>query len=278
MLGFLLTAIFSLSAQAYIPEWPVIASRAADQHGKSGYQIEQEVTFKRDAEVYAVKETWLVLGEGNMRLTLEGRGNLKGVVQGSYVYDGPAKFFVDANQVKNQRLGEDWLEPLFHFRSGKYLRQRLVNLKVAPQDSLRDRPPLNFEGEPNYKAPSFIRMSRAGGSLAWAISATPASNPSGPTLWIEQDQFVVRKFKGASQVTLRADDYAKFEDGFWYPRARTYDFGGFQVQVQTLNVKSIGKPNASTDSRFKAASLVPAKDGLILPDADGLREFYLRFR
>lgn len=271
-----LTAMLSLTAHAYIPEWSLIASRAADQHGKGAYQVEQEVSFRRDAEVYTVKETWIALGENNLRVTVEGRGPLKGLVQGTLLYDGSLKTFIDGTTTKNHRLGEEWLEPLFHFRSSKYLRARLVNLKVAPQESLRDRAPLNSEGPPAYEAPGFIRLSRAGGGIAWAIGVSPTVG-AGPTLWIEQDQFVIRKYKSANQVIVHADDYAKFADGFWYPRSRTYEFGAFKIQIQTLGVKPLGKLTAA-DSRMKTNSLVASKDAVRWPETDGLREFYLRFR
>src|SRR4051812_38777653 len=69
---------FSLPALAYIPEFGLIVSHAAEQHGKGLYLVDQEVTYRRDAEAYTVKETWIVSDEGNLRVTLEGRGALKG--------------------------------------------------------------------------------------------------------------------------------------------------------------------------------------------------------
>ena len=124
--------LWTTGALAYIPEYATITSRAADQHGRGAFQIEQDVTYQRDSESYTVKETWTVLNENNMRVTLEGRGPLRGLVQGTMVFDGNQKTFNDGKSLRNQRLGEDWLEPFLHFRSSKYLRARLVNLKVAP--------------------------------------------------------------------------------------------------------------------------------------------------
>ncbi|NJL25469.1 MAG: hypothetical protein HC902_10040 [Calothrix sp. SM1_5_4] len=98
-----------------------------------------------------------------------------------------------------------------------------------------------------------------------------------PTVWIEQDQFVLRKVRNASQAVMRADDYAKFEETFWYPRSRTFTFGNHTVTIQTLQVKSLGKLSPE-DPRLRPRSLVAAKDALKLPEPDGLREFYSRFR
>lgn len=275
MIKLLLPLLFSLPAWAYIPEYALIANRTADQHGRGAYQIEQDVTFRRDAEAYTVKETWTVLGENNLRVTLEGKGALRGLVQGTILFEGSQKTFTDGTSFKNQRLGDDWLEPLLHFRSGKYLRSRLVNLKVTPAEALRDRPPLSSEGAPKYEPVSFIRLSRTGGAVNYAIGISPSVG-AGPTLWIEQDNFVVRKFKGPTQSQLKADNYAKFEDGLWYPRTLTYTFGNFSVTTNVTSVKFLGKL-APSDNRFKSASLT-AGSALKLPDVDGLREFYSRFR
>ncbi len=268
-------AIISQGVFAYIPEYALITSRAADQHGKGGFQIEQDVTFRRDSEVYTVKEIWTVLNENNLRVTLEGRDVLRGAVQGSIIFEGSQKTFIDGTALKNQRLGEEWLEPLLHFRSSKYLRSRLVTLKVTPPESLRDRGPLNFEGPPKYEPVSFVRLSRTGGAVNYAIGISPAVG-SGPTLWIEQDQFVVRKFKGASGVVMKADNYAKFDDGLWFPRVISYTFGGFNITVNVTSVKSLGQITTN-DNRFKTSSLTAA-NALKLPDSDALREFYSRFR
>lgn len=268
-------AAAGFSAQAYIPEYSLITSRAADQHGKGAFQIEQEVTFRRDAESYTVKETWSVLNENNLRVTLEGRGSLRGLVQGTIIFEGSQKTFTDGSTLKNQRLGEDWLEPLLHFRSSKYLRSRLVNLKVAPAESLRDRSPLPSEGPARYEPLSFVRLSRSGGAVNYAIGISPMVG-TGPTIWIEQDQFVVRKFRSGSQAVLKADNYGKYEEGMLYPRSITYSFGGFTISVNVTSVKFLGKLTSS-DNRFKSSALTSA-NALKLPDSDGLREFYSRFR
>ena len=275
----LLLAFFvANSAFAYIPEYALIAAHTADQHGRGSFQIEQDVNFRKDGEVFTVRETWLVNGESSLRVSLEGRGPLKGLVQGTLIYQGNQRFFLDPTVagVRTQRLGDDWLEPLFHFRNPKYLRARLVSLKVAPADSEKDRAPLGAEGEPKYEAPTFLRLSRVGGTTAWAIAQNPAANGT-PSLWIEQDQFVIRKYHGADQVVMKADDYSKYDDGLWFPRLRVFTYGSYTVDIQTVAVKSLGKLKPD-DARFRSSSLVPARDGVHWPESDALKEFYSRFR
>ncbi|MGZ3722823.1 MAG: hypothetical protein ACXVA9_07845, partial [Bdellovibrionales bacterium] len=217
---------------AYIPEYSLIASRTADTHGKGSYLIEQYVTFHKESEEFTVKETWLINGESSMRVTLEGRGPLKGLVQGSMVYEGSQKFFIEPSGTspRAQRLGDDWLEPLFHFRNSKFFRSRLVGLKVAPAESVHDRAALPSEGDIKYEPPGFVRLSRVGGTVAWAIGLPPSSGANHPEVWIEQDQFVVRKYRGLDQVVVKANDYNKFDDGLYFPRQRTYQFGAYTVE------------------------------------------------
>lgn len=276
-LTLLILSAFGFSASAFVPEYGTITSKMADQHGRGAYLVEQEVSCQRGGEINTVKETWLVNGEGNQRLTLEGRGSLKGLVSGTILFENSAKFSIEPGQaVHSSHLGDEWLEPLFYFRSSRWLRHRLVNLHVTASETLKDRPPLKSDGDPGYQTPNFIRLSRTGGAIAWAIGVPPSVGIA-PTLWVEQDQFVILKFKGPNQVQLTADDYAKYDDGFWYPRARTYTFGEYTVTFKTLSVKSAGKISTS-DKRFQRASLDPKRDGLKLPETEGLREFYQRFR
>jgi hypothetical protein len=266
LVGAGLTFFMTSTSYAYIPEYTTIVSRAADRHGKGYYQIDQDVTYRKDADSYTVREVWVVGGEGSMRVSLEGKGNLRGLVSGTITYDGGVRRYIE-NGPRLQKLTDLWWEPFFHFRNSKYLRQRLVGMKAAPADSLKDRPALSSDADPDYTAPEFMRLSRVGGTTAWVISQSAGSAPA---LWIEQDQFVVRKFKGSDQSVVHADDYAKFDEGLYLPRSRTYSFGPHNVQIQVQQVKSLG-------SKWSAPTTATAEP-LKLPEPEGLRDFYQRYR
>lgn len=274
----LFLALCASSAFAYIPEYSLILNKTAAQHGKGIYQIDQEVLFQKEAESYAIKESWLVQGEGSMRLSFEGRGILKGAVQGVHVYDSSQRFYHDGSGVRSHRLTEDWLNPLLVYRNPKYLRNRLVSLKIAPPESLNDRPALSSaDGEPKYMPPSYLHLSRVGGTVAYAVGALPGQAASVPTAWIAQDQFVIRKLRTTNDVVWRADDYFKAADGFWYPKTQVYQWGPYTVTIQTVSVKAIAKTPA-VDALFRSSSLQANKEAVKLPEADALREFFSRFR
>lgn len=258
-MNFILLLLTSFVSWAYIPDYSMIISRTADQHGRGTYWIEQDVIFKREAETYTVKESWVVVNEGALKVTLEGKGALRGLVQGTILFQGNQKYFLegDSAQVRTQKLGEDWMEALFHYRSSKYLQGRMLAMGIR---------------DPHQK----VRLTRAGGGIAWAIGGDP-TQAGQPMLWLEQDQFVIRKLRSADQTLLRANDYVKFDEGLWFPRQRIYNFGAYTVEIQTTRVKQLDKRKPD-DKSMKISSLVVKKDGLKLPDVDGLKEFYSRFR
>ena len=268
----------SATALAYIPEYSTILSRAASQHGKGLYKIEQEITLRKDNESYLLKETWTVQSENAMRVSIEGLGFLKCAAAGVQIYEGSQRQFIDpSGALRSQRLSDDFLHSFLVFRSSKFARNRLISMKIAPADSANDRPPLNIDGEPKYSPPSFLRLSRVGGSICYAVGAAPLPTPTTqPTAWIEQDQFVFRKIRTSTDAVWRADGYAKYGD-FWYPKTQTYTWGPYQVTIQTTSVQPLTK-SPQAEALLKSKSLVPARDALRLPEADVLRDFYSRFR
>lgn len=275
MIHFLFSFLIVTSAFAYIPEYKTILSRTAENHGRGVYQIEQDVVFRSGVDTYVAKETWWIKDENNMRLQVEGRGPLKGLLQMQVIYEGNQKHVVDANgNVKTFRLAEDWSEPIFSFRNSKNMRNKLVSQRVLPADSLRDANRISGKPE-TFTPPSYLRLGRSGGAVNYAIGApTPANDPSAkPGVWIEQDQFVVRKIRFPSQLTVTADQYQRYDGGLLFPKARNYTWGAQSAQAQVLDVRS-----------FKAGSdlFAPAKLNATftqkIPDQEPIREFYLRYR
>lgn len=282
---FLLAAFFSNQADAYIPDYHMIMSKTADHHGRGVYQIEQDVIFRGDPDPLVVRETWFITGENLMRVNIEGRGNLKGLIQGSIIFEANQKVWRDETSgLKSLRLHDDWAEPFFHFRYSKNMKPKLVALKIAPAESLRDRSPVVSGPEKldySYPSQDFLRLSRTGGTINYAIGTpTPADAPSAlPGLWIEQDQFVVRKIRLPSQSLIEASDYSRHTEGLWLPRARTYNFGPNSVQVFVSSVKWLGR--TFKGDQLRTSSLESAKNAeaaLKIPDQAIIREFYQRFR
>ncbi|MGE0763958.1 MAG: hypothetical protein AB7N80_11820 [Bdellovibrionales bacterium] len=275
-------------AQAHLPDYHMIMSRTAETHGRGLYQIEQDVVFRGDPDPLVVHETWWISGEYAMRVTFEGRGSLKGQAQGAFIYDNSQRHWRDENgALKTARLGEDWLEPLFHFRFSKNIKPRLVALQIAPAESLRDRHVQvtpNKETGPEYKytPQSFMRLARTGGTVSYAIGTPtpPDESSSMPGIWIEQDQFVVRKIRTPSQALVTAEDYTRHPENLWLPRSRNLSWGTHSVQIHVGTVRPLGRQPRAAEV-LKTSSLDAQKNPTLmlrLPEIDSIREFYQRFR
>lgn len=281
-------SFLSMTASADIPDYHMIMSRTAETHGRGLYIIEQDVVFRGDPDPLVVHETWWITNENTMRVTFEGRGNLKGLVQGSIVYDGNQKHWRDeSGALKSARVSEDWFEPFFHFRFSKNIKPRLVALKIAPAESLRERKaeitPATKDSPPEFKYPAqkFMRLARSGGTINYAVgSPTPPSDTSAlPGIWIEQDQFVVRKLRLPSQVLITAEEYTRHPENLWLPRTRNLSWGPNSLQIHTSSVRSMPKQSKAFES-LKVSSLDPkaANVNVRWPEPELIREFYSRFR
>jgi|GEM_PF-1375177 hypothetical protein len=263
---------FSFSAQAYLLGYDTIMSRTAKNHGRGGYQIQQVVQWKNGEGVpFEILETWDVLSESKMRLSLQGLGRLKGHVNGQFLYDGNRRLFRNENgQTVAQKLPATFSPVFFHFRNSKRMRERLVALKMAPRKSLEDRAPLNANSEaPTATPQDFLSLQRVGGVITYGIG-----DQGQPSLFIEQDQFVVTQINFPSGPSVVATGYKENSGGMFYPQELTYSWADQKISVTLQKVLFLGRsPKANlTDLDKDSRPLeIPAEDS-------ALRDFYKIFR
>ena len=275
-------ALIGATALAYIPDYQMIMSRTADNHGRGIYLIEQDVVFRGDPDPLVVHETWWIAGENAMRVNFEGRGSLKGLIQGAITYDATEKqWYEEGTSLKTARLSEDWAEPFFHFRYSKNIKAKLVALKIAPPESLKPRGVSVKDGtEFTYGAQSFIRLARSGGTVSYAIGGLSAPDDASqtPGIWIEQDQFVVQKIRLPSTALVKAEQFSRYAEDFWLPKTRTISWGPNSIQIHVGAVRSLKK--ADSNMLKISAADVQKDPGLSArwPDQEVIREFYTRFR
>jgi hypothetical protein len=278
-----LTVLLS-SAAAYASILPTrsILQKTAENSGNGIYAIEQEVQFTVGEEVMTVKESWLIENDRTMRLTVTGAKELQGGLRMQFVYGGGQKSFLQGNSRKNESIPNEFLEKFFNFRSSEIFANNLVQNKIIPaggfnkKNLARVTPGGEFKHEPE----SWVRYSRTGNAVNYAFGTpTPSEqDSSNPGLWIEQDQFVIRKLRLPSGVEVTADNYSQFAKGLSYPRQRTIRWGN-----QTANVRLI---SASTRPVSAVGMLQPSSlevsqklDGLEGKAAkSAILEFYSRFR
>jgi hypothetical protein len=270
----LLTPVF-----AYIPPTRMILQRTAENSGSGVYSIEQEVQFNNVQDSLFLKETWLVENDRTMRVTVTGTKDLKDQMKMQFIYAGGQRWGFNGSR-ESHRISEDFLEKYFNFRATDQLASTLMNLKILPTNAFAKKPlPKNLENI-KYESEDFVRLSRAGGVPNYAFGTpSPMDGAGNPGFWIEQDQFLVRKFRLPSQVEVTADNYNQYARGINYPKVRTIRWGENTVTIRLIGVTAhrggtaanMFQPNSlDTSTKLDGLSNQPAKDAVV--------DFYSRFR
>jgi hypothetical protein len=270
--------ILITSAFAYVPPTRMILQRTAENNGSGTYAIEQEVQFTNAQDSFFVKETWLVENDHSMRLTVSGTKDLKDQLKMQYVYAGGLRWNLGAGR-ESRRVGEDFLEKYFHFRSTDHLAMALIQAKILPPNALAKKAmPKAVDGF-KYEPEDFVRLSRTGGvsNYAYGVPSAVDSTPN-PGIWIEQDQFLIRKLRLPSQVEVTAENFNPYARGLNFPKVRTVRWGQNTVTIRLIGISA--RPGTKPN-QFQATSLdTPIKlDALNgLPAKDVVLDFYSRFR
>lgn len=283
LFAFVFLILSTAKAFAYIPPYWLIMSKTADQHGKGLYLIDQDVIFQSAAgEPLVVNERWIIQNENSMRLEVTGRKQLKDLIRLTFVYEDGKRYVIDENGVKKSaRVPGEFFEPLFHFRFSKNIKPYLVEQKIVPSESLRSEPHKYSPKKPHADPESFVRLARSGGVVTYAIG-TPSSPGTDdmPGLWIDQDQFVVRKVRYPSRITITAQDYRSWSQGLMLPKEREVTFGSHSVVV-TVNSVSPVTLTPQVKSKLTHSSLNFGENpqlSSVLPTEQAIRDFYLRLR
>ena len=273
-----LSLFLTSSAWAYIPPYWMIMSRTAENHGRGMYVIDQDLIFPApEGEPYIINEKWYVLTEGNLRVEITGRRQLKDKINLVYVYDETRRHFIDEAGVRKAvRTPSDFFEPLFHFRFSKNIKPYLVTQKIAPPESLRSEPHKYSQKSPLPEPENYLRLGRIDGVVNYIVGfpTLPDTTNKSPGLWIEQDQFTVRQVRYPSQTQVTARRYNTYAQGFKFPREREIVFGNSTIRVVTNSVTSIA--NAGENKlKVMPTSLAKLQDFKAqLPDDSVIRNFY----
>lgn len=276
----LLLLTFTSSAFAYIMPTRMILQKTAENAGSGVFAVEQEVQFTSGEETVTVKETWLIDNDHTMRLTVTGGKDLQNSFRLQFVYNGGQKWSLQDGARTNKNIPDDFLERFLNFRSADVFASTLIKNKIIPTYAMNKKALPRTGNEIKYEPETWVRYSRTSGAVNYALGmATPAEQETNyPGLWIEQDEFVIRKLRLPSQAEMTADNYNQFSRGLSYPRSRTIRWNNNTVTIRLIS--------AQTRSQTAAALFQPASldtnmkwDGInSLPAKDVITEFYTRFR
>lgn len=279
VLFFAFLIFISSHSFASIPSARMILQRVVDNSGSGSYLIEQEVQFNSGSESINLKETWAVTDHDTLRLTVSGTKELADQIKMQYFYSGNNRWELSSGKRLSKAVSKEFLERIFFHRNLESLGSYLIHNEIIPEGSLAKKLGGKKSADFNYQPEKFLRLSRFGGVVNYAFG-NPTDADAGahnPGLWVEQDQFVIRKIVLPSQVEMVADNFNTYAKGLTLPKQKTVSFGNDIVQLKTLSVVSRGNlnslmtPNAlDTESRLEGITSPALKKTIT--------EFYERFR
>ena len=285
----LLKLFLSLTTWAYIPPAKMILLRLAENNGSGTYQIEQELQFMTGSEPITIHETWISEGDKGLRLIATGQNELKDKFKFQALYVGGQKWTINKNQKENIKIPIEMTERPFHQRSVESISQWLISLDILPAHFLQQKAytkeivkdpskdPAKDKENFNYPPENYLRLGRTAGVVAYTLGAAPneaSKNSSG--LWVEQDQFQIRKIRWSSQSELTVEEVGNYSRGLSFPKTRLLRWGNQSVQMRTISVTGKSTYSQAMQPSNLEANRFEGLDGLSQKDL--LIEFYQRFR
>lgn len=227
-------------AQAYIPKTLTILDRTGDNHGRGLYKFSQKVTlYGSEGHHYSFLETWYVINGERYRLDLEGLGDLVGKVSGSFVYNGDHRVYLDSKGHKKIHKVKENIQAIFLYRRAKEISPLFKREKIIPIPFNPDPKPVQDIEKISNERENFLRLTRSQGVVTYFLGkeSTLGSKYSG--LWVEQDQFVIRKFRFSSLSEVVARDYKSYPRGFYFPQSVELHWGEFSTSLTTSEVEPL---------------------------------------
>lgn len=241
--------LFSIFANAYVPDPDMILDKTADKHGRGLYLIDQDVIFIDNNVSYTVHEQWIIDDGYDARMRAQGKKQLKDRLDITIIYKDKKKYYLDASgKLKADNNYTSWIEPFFHFRSKAGLKNHLLSANILSASDINQYEQLKSSAKENsYVKPGFINLARINGSISWAFGTpTPLSAEKPyPGLWIEQDTFEIDKFRLNDGTEVTASDYSRYSNGLYFPKIRRIKFKDSFVEIHTKEVRTMRSSKAN---------------------------------
>lgn len=280
----LFVCLFSIFANAYIPEPEMILDKTAAKHGRGLYIIDQDIIFIDNNISYTVHEQWIIDDGYNARMRAQGKKQLKDRLDITIIYKDKKKYYLDASgNLKADNNYTSWIEPFFHFRSKEGLKSHILSTGILSASDFSQHAQLKSNAKENsHVKPNFINLSRVNGAINWAFGTpTPLSAEQAyPGLWIEQDTFEIDKFRLKSGTEVIATDYSRYSNGLYFPKVRRVKLKDSFVEIHTKEVRAMS--NSSSNKKLLQPSDISKKDQdrwLKMPsDSSVIIDFYSHAR
>lgn len=266
-------------AFASIPRTSFILDKVRSNSGSGAYQIEQDVVFPGSQENLTLRETWMIEGDGLMKLTVSGPKELQDAIKMQFIYNAGQRSTLTQKGRQNSRVGEDFIERYFHFRTRDALARAMAQDKMIPS-TIPAPKPLRASKDFVYVQEPFTRLARIGGVVTYQIGKAPTSEKdTSSALWIEQDVFHIRKLRLPSQAEVSADNYATYGRGLALPKNRSVRWNQKAVQINLVRVTQQKTVKGAGFYQASASDISSRLGGIKDSEtAKTIEEFYQRFR
>jgi uncharacterized protein YacL (UPF0231 family) len=248
-------AIHTPTALAYIPPIAFILDQSSKTTGKEIISIDQEVHFTVGNEEAVIKENWLIEGDKNLKVTAQGQGLFKQNINYTAVYNGKFRTVVVAKNRQTSNLNSDFFQKYLFIRSANSFKSYLNDLSILPE----------------------VRLSRVDGRVGFAIGQ-PTESKYNPQIWIDQDEFMVRKIRMPSETEVAMSDFVEFKPGFYIARTQVINWAGVTAKVKLMKV--VAKPKESLNAFYPQNLDTPSEITFSnqTPMTQVIQSFYTRFR
>lgn len=276
----MLLAVLSIacSGHAYVPNSQFIFNRLTAQHGKGTYVIEDEVSIHEGSETAVIRENWIVVDGGEMRVMAQGDG-----IRAFRILKKGRLFWVDdTGSERSSDLSPDAYMKALIMRTPVEEKRVFFTWGILPPDVFKEKKLPKEAKDIEVATEPFARLARVGGTIAVAYGKpSPVSGPPGPGVWIEQDQFVIRKMRTPDGAEIFLNDYGTFSRGLVFPKSQSVTFDNHTAQIRVLKITA-SELSADYKRQFDLAWLRGRSDvrSTWPPTALGpvIQEFYRRFR
>lgn len=278
----LTVGLFCAVAQAYIPPYWMIVSRVTDNHGTGFYKLDMDVIFNHGSEPKVVNERWFVLDEDNMRVEISGKKGFDQPFTATFIYNRGNKSYLDeSGKLKKAGVGKYFFEPLFHSRSSKDFKQRLILAGLVSKETLKSvsnsfdakaYEEQKSQAKATEEKAEYVKLGRMDGLVSYKVTAS--NEAQSPGIWIEQDQFVIQKLLYPNGVSVNAKDYSG-SNGLEFPQNREVRWEKANAYIRLNSSTSLSK-TPKNKALVSTSSLKDEKS--TLPQDEVIRNFYSEFR
>ena len=224
-----------LQGRAYILKPETILTRLDKNQGSRNYKISQNILLldrSRLDEAFQLKEVW-------------------------WKYADQA--YLQVSSVNHPKLKLSFMYKKFHktWMSGKAKKSKKKNY-IESYFFKKNMRPLWLDSIQKAK------LGRALGMVNYVFRKKEQA------LWIEQDNFVVRKIAMGKGAVLTAENYQIYPGGLSFPKKRKYSSPEIEVSMQVSSIE--------TAAKRRKPSLTPSQWELSKGDVEMIKKFYQDIR